>query len=217
MHLTGFFLLSMKVSPIIFSTPMVQAILDGSKKQTRISIIDIDPQSKKYPGSFFNNTATFDFIEPSEFDKPNNKKLVSLVVCPYGFKGDLLWVRETWAMHHGQIIYKASYTGSDKIRWKPSIHLKKEDSRIWLRVINVKVERLNRISKHDAIQQGVKVMFKNGHGSKYYKHYGFDLGGTNNPIKSFQSLWTHLHGEGSYEKNPWVFVVKFQRALAHNK
>ena len=104
-----------KEKPILFSAPMVQAILEGRKTQTRRVIKDIDPNSKHiYPyDDLLNYGIGFSFIEPDQFDIPEKEKMVSLAKCRYGKPGDLLWVRETTAFTVGEhqpydtISYKA--------------------------------------------------------------------------------------------------------------
>jgi hypothetical protein len=98
-----------------------------------------------------------------------------------------------------RVIYKASNPdypitiGSE--RWRPSIHMPKWAARIWLEITNIRVERLNDISDEDAGKEGV---FPNGDNAKPH-------------VKSFFLLWSRLNGAGSWEKNPWVWVIEFKR------
>lgn len=145
--------------PILFSGPMVRAILDGRKTQTRRA------------------------------DKSGGTK-------PRCASGDLLWVRETWG-EYGQskdgpiYVYRADHDRSAP-RWKPSIHMRKEVARIWLRVIQVKRERIQDITEEDAIAEGVASR------------------------DEFIALWESIHGAGSWERNDWVWVYAFVRTERPN-
>ena len=123
-----------KLRPILFSTAMVQAILEGRKTQTRR------------------------VLKPQPGDHPNDDGYMSTVLerCPYGQPGDILWVRETWAPALGDICYKADYSEAtlndpeNQGLWKPSIHMPFAAARIFLRVKSVRVEPLQAISYDDA-------------------------------------------------------------------
>lgn len=182
--------------PIIFSAPMVRALLDGRKTQTRRVL-------KKRPA--LDALATFG---PSFLGKPGCSDLIGFE--PY----DRLWVRENFAMgfdhddHDMRIgdepkpFYAASYDGMrwydpdhdelrDEPRWKPSIHMPRWASRLTLAVTGVKVERLNEISRSDAIAEGCDGT--PGHDT----------------VCDFSELWESLHGEGSWDANPWVVAITF--------
>ena len=124
----------MKERPIIFSTPMVKAILDGRKTQTRRVIKDQPPLSMR------------------DMFKPKNLK------CPYGQVGDRLWVRETFKPYNcmGGFAYKADGDLSTGFPWKPSIHMPRGASRITLEITESRAERLQDISEEDAKAEGVK-------------------------------------------------------------
>lgn len=152
----------MKIKPIFFSTPMVQAILKGQKTQTRRVV---------KPAATFNNR------------RP----------------GDVLWVRETW--QHTEVlnlrptdenygyVYRADgmeWEDLEGWRWKPSIHMPKEACRLFLKIKNVRSERLQSISEDDARAEG------------------FDS------VDSFFALWQKLYGPESLAANPWVWVYEFE-------
>lgn len=195
---------NIKERPILFSAPMVRAILDGRKTQTRRvikgkgtwSVEDADDFSnRKWPG-YEDEYGTWT-------DMP----------CPYGQPGDRLWVRETWACNpYDQTTW---YRANDDlpprreygpIGWKPSIHMPRWASRITLEVVRVRVERLQDISEQDAIAEGVKV-FQDAIIEPY-----------SNPPKRmeltavhyFADLWNKINGHGSWDANPWVWVVDFK-------
>lgn len=186
----------MKFIPILFSTPMVQAILDGRKTQTRRVI------------------------------KPHLTDVASFIKCPYGKPGDVLWVRETWqettSLHPSDqnygYIYKASDNGrewennSENWKWKPSLFMPKQACRIFLKIKDVRVERLQDIDKQSAINEGVQIIFDAETHVPVYKKYNLkETLGTINPILSFYILWETINGKGSVELNPWVWVIEFEQ------
>jgi len=175
--------------PILFSTPMVQALLDGRKTMTRRIEKEIEPESKFLPEFKFSG---FTFIEPDQFEKPDNEKIASVISCRYGQPGDVLWVREKFACTLGKYEPETTYSyfadsfhwsffPEDKsngetscqwhdpdlakeVKWKPSIHMPKAAARIWLQVEEIRVERLQDISEEDMISEGLLIpTFPNGH------------------------------------------------------
>lgn len=207
---------AMKEHPILFSTPMVQAILEGRKTMTR-RIVKPQP----------NAIAPFEYGMPTEAyygDWPHSGYAKELK-CPYGQPGDHLWVRETF--QHTKIlninpedknygyVYKADgqpWEDYEGWTWKPSIFMPREASRIDLLIKSIRVERLQDISDKDAINEGIEVI----HESDYtvYKNYLLKVKlGSVNPIKSFRTLWQSINGPGSWEANPWVWVIEFERVL----
>ena len=177
----------MKERPILFSAPMVRALLAGMKTQTRRAF-------KTKNGG----------VWPNANDLPGIRQI--LRSCPYGQPGDRLWVRETFARIDGQTRpwietdYKATYTHGDRLgdtlgikkRWTPSIHMPRHASRITLEVTGVRVERLQDISEADAIAEGVYT----DPACPAYDAYA--------------QLWDEINGLGSWEANPWVWVVEFK-------
>jgi hypothetical protein len=157
----------MKEIPILFSTPMVQANLEGRKKMTRrmtgLDNVNEDPdkvefvrfQQYKKDGSY---RAIFQHEDADGFGS---------VKCPYGQLGDVLWVRETWCLDlFNKNVYKATDGLTDgvgrKFTFSPSIHMPKSAARIWLQVEEIRVERLNEITRADAIAEGIKVKYLDG-------------------------------------------------------
>lgn len=210
--------------PIIFSGPMVRSILEGRKRQTRRIIT---PQFGKTWGQGV-RLGDDAYSVHVDIQEPNGEW--KWLRCPYGKPGDRLWVRETWANITSRdatecIAYRADRSGrevlrdyggegdfvglgkpcepwiEDGTRWKPSIHMPRKYARIFLRLTDVRVERLNEISEADAIAEGVGTLVDP------------DLLGTSKSIKSacFATLWDSLHGAGSWSANPWVWVISFQR------
>ena len=205
----------MKQRPILFSAPMVRAILEGRKTQTRRFINSLSGFSKisEFGKS---NTPGFDWCFRDlnmRWNEFTNHRL--LWKCPYGQPGDNLWVRETWAHEYGGgYLYRASHSHMKPDgNWKPSIHMPRAASRILLKITDVRVERLNDISEWDAIDEGLE-MVDGPDGIKYYGNYGDNNADTAlHPIESFRTLWEAINGPGSWIKNPFVWVIEFKPTL----
>jgi len=189
---------------ILFSTPMVQAIYAGHKTMTRRIIKD---------------KTALSWLDPDCGFDPAFVALRENHLCKFGFIGDRLWVRETFAFHGRpdisgvKYIYKAdkSTSISTIIPWKPSIHMPREASRITLEIINIRVERLHDISEEDAKAEGVeKTEFGYKNYDNSYPVSDF-IGGETDALRSFQSLWRTIYGKESWENNPWVWVIEFKQ------
>lgn len=197
-----------KERPILFSGPMVRAILEGRKTQTRRiikgkgtwAVVDNPDSERTWPG------AEDECGDWQDFQ------------CPYGEIGDRLWIREAWAhiVVGNQIdyLYRADHhKGLEKRdgdqKWKPSIHMPRVACRLMLEITGVRVERLNEISEQDAKSEGIEPV------RNIWKLYGERQPGTaeatGQPRKSFMSLWESINGPASWAANPWVWVVKFKR------
>lgn len=200
----------MQSKPIIFSGPMVRAILEGRKTQTRRIV------------------------------KPNSW-VIDISRCPYGHPGDHLWVRETFGESgYKRLEYKAfPADGKDfrcVSRWKPSIHMPRWASRINLLVKNVRVERLQDISEEDAKAEGVysDEMRPDYHdyrsnlwmcdrcaGTGLHASLGPNMGviedvdcvDCDTSKKRFKQLWQLINGYGSWDANPYVWVIEFERVM----
>ena len=204
----------MKERPILFSTEMVRAILEGRKTMTR-RIMQKQPTMKhKFKYICKEKTkgwgALFEWLT-------DGMTLHEHFKSPYGTIGDVLWVRETWAEFQGLedaptcYVYKADGTWDDKVhlidnKWKPSIFMPRSASRISLRITNIRVERLNDITEEDAVREGVEPL-ENGY--KQYIRTRLDKV-TEYASYSFMTLWESINGKGSWEKNPWVWVIEFE-------
>lgn len=189
----------MKERPILFSGPMVRAIMAGTKTQTRRAV-------KREALQWL----VRDKFAPAFVADPGNH------LSPYGFAGDRLWVRETFGhferndtLKPGDSIYYRADGGCLAIEpWRPSIHMPRWASRTTLDVTGLRIERLQDISEADALAEGIVPA---GDGN------GFQLADTThysgNPIDSYFSLWEHINGPGSVEANPWVWVVEWPALL----
>lgn len=209
----------MKFIPILFSTPMVQAILDGRKTQTRRVIKGFTAEVNGKYINFEYKTSKLKMSVGNVTFKNLNKPFLGIVEeSPYGVPGDILWVRETWHEvkksnfnRNIPYLYKASSheTKVENYKWKPSIFMPKQACRLFLKVVSVRVERLQDISEEDAISEGVKMV------GNLYNNYsaGYQHFGVGNLFqyakKSFASLWESINGEESWNSNPWVWVLEF--------
>jgi hypothetical protein len=155
--------------------------------------------------------------------------------------GDILWVRETFREYfhvdrldekiieykadnppmirifddNGFQVYKKD--GREKlINWKPSIFMPKEAARIFLRIMDIRVERLQDISEEDAIAEGIEIVNEKVP-VKAYKDYLGQYNYYSNPINSFKSLWESINGEKSWEQNPYVWVIHFEKITKPTK
>ena len=195
----------MSMKPILFNTEMVRAILDGRKSCTRRVI--------KFPvNRYTNNVPLADKVVVQELrcDKVN---FLEEPFFSYGMNlpyqpGDILYVRETFIQAAAHTFwYKAdgkSWMSKDLL-WKPSIHMPKEAARIFLRVTNVRVERLQDITVEDALAEGM---------DKYIRLNG-ELD-ENSIITSFIGIWNSTIKKSDLDRygwnaNPWVWVIEFER------
>lgn len=201
----------MKERPILFSAPMVRALLDGRKTQTRRIV---KPQPDWLPEVGYTRRTDGMFWPIGSLGQQCGAPLVK---CPYGLPGDGLWVREAWKAHstfegtsprdipRSTIFYMAddAYAPSGS-RGRPGIHMPRWASRLFLRITDVRVERLQAISPEDALAEGVypgeqpPVTFNRVFSSSM-------------PVHLYGGLWEHLNGAGSWGANPWVWAVTFER------
>jgi len=195
---------------------MVQAILEGKKTQTR-RVIKPQPVFEggyDYPhenelGIFWKKEESYESIEAFTVD------------CPYGKPGDTLWVRETWQLLPSgfdeippemNYIYRATdKLSSECTKWRPSIFMPRTAARLFLTVTNVRVERLQEITKEDARAEGINVGTVDT--EKYEKSTAYRIFTDNLPIARFGDLWNSINTKRGYgwEKNPWVWIVEFKK------
>lgn len=211
---------TMKARPILFSAPMVRALLAGAKTQTRRVV---KPLTKNHPvvnlAEWGMDVGTRDYT--GKFDDPASWGFVGAEdgadmaladwpeLCPYGRPGDLLWVRETFCIgnyavgdagpnYTGSQPYAADFVGEPAMKWKPSIHMPRAYSRLTLRITDVRVERLQDISEEDARAEGAEPSIVGAD----LEHLRFRAG--------FQTLWESINGAGSWAANPWVWAISFE-------
>lgn len=196
--------------PILFSGPLVRAILDGRKTVTR-RIVRADLSA---------------FVGDEDDDGvplvPHPKTgCLARITPPYGTQGDRLWVRETWGPNETEgwgWIYRADWpagtsaeiAGCIDKRWHPAIHMPRRASRIALEVTSVRVERLQEIADNDIRAEG--VVFD----GKWWLGAEHDAKGTPKlfPLarQAWESRWDSINGDrASWDRNPWVWRIEFRR------
>jgi hypothetical protein len=193
---------------ILFSAPMVRAILEGRKTQTR----------RVCPESWLR------CLDPDDADERQQ----ALTMCPYGQPGDRLWVRETWGavwpgefprpLRECKIEYRADLPpgctdrpggwpaeerdDAECPKWRPSLHMPRWASRILLEVTEVRVERLQDISEDDARAEGVTALAEPATTRGAFRGHR----------DGFAALWEAINGKRApWASNPWVWVVSFRR------
>ena len=185
----------MKERPILFSGPLVRAILEGRKTQTRRLV---KPQPDGQPIVDASDGAWY--VDGGMWCRR----------CPFGAPGDRLWVRESFCPRYfdnGAPAFAADWTGESadcvsKPKWTPSIHMPRALSRIDLEVTAVRVERLQDITEEDAAAEGVHPMPRPPRS-----------GGPSHRC-SFEVLWDEINGyRAAWASNPWVWVVEFRRIM----
>ena len=128
--------------------------------------------------------------------------------CPYGVVGNQLWVKETFSQKDERIIYRADVCSKwdlpDGFKWKPSLFMPRVASRILLEIESIHIEPLCDISEEDAIAEGVEEFIK------YRDYFTINKYSFENPIDSFASLWNSIKGNGAFEMNYFVWVIKFK-------
>lgn len=212
----------MRFIPILFSTPMVKAILDNRKTQTRRVL------KSRHESGMFRICRRLSDGQITEINSLNWDHIDcgKDIVCPYGQPGDILWVRER-LRQHGELgleyIAGLEWLSEDIIPHTypsyrnyahcniPSIHMPKWACRLFLQVKSIRVERLQDISEEDAKAEGVdKVGLLYNNYSPLYKQ--FNIGNLfQSATQSFESLWVSINDHESWGSNPWVWVVEFER------
>ncbi|WP_145551447.1 ASCH domain-containing protein [Yersinia intermedia] len=208
----------MNEKPILFNAEMVNAILSGRKTQTR-RIMKVQPSEHFHPQTihgamdFTAHWYTPGVIDKDGYLQPARKDVFGVAdedegyTCPLGAVGDQLWVRETWNKHGGLLTYRADHDWIEEMRkatvcpakWVPSIHMPRWASRINLLITGVRVERLQDISDADASAEGCKIS-------------SMQSGECLSDV--FARLWKSIYGEESWQANPWVWVIEFERMEA---
>lgn len=193
--------------PILFSGAMVRAILAGTKTQTRRVVKPqpyVDAQGNAcWNGSNFGQDGRGPLLRSLASPVPSSR--TKRVHCPYGAPGDRLWGRETWCPLTLGFAYAADpiWNGAPAGRWRPSIHMPRAASRITLEITGVRVERLQDISEADAMAEGCSL--------ECMTPTGDDSGSAIHGPGGYIALWESINGPGSWDANPWVWVVEFKR------
>jgi hypothetical protein len=216
---------NVKEYPILFNTEMVRAILDGRKRQTRrIPRYQIDYHADEHgpPEGWYSRN------KRQLWNGPYAIEDFIARWCPYGQPGDLLWVREAWALRSGVEPAKASsliapptiwYRADGTVvnhpvealptigKWRPSIHMPRWASRLTLRVTDVRVERVQDISYNDCIEEGVHE-----DGAGWHFEMPAPTLGYAGPDRAFAELWDSINAKRGFgwETNCWVWAISFE-------
>ena len=206
----------MKERPILFTAPMVRALVAGTKTQTR-RVVKPQFAADAIPVEMPATDPAGGWVVPGHSGvwwcdaaaNPNDVRR-----CPYGQPGDRLWVRETFGFSGSGYIPDIHFRATNPEapilgRWHPSIHMRRIDSRITLEITSVRVERLQEISIEDAKAEGAwgpddSIV------QKVADYFGTDIFSAN-PRKAFQMLWESINGPDSWAANPWVWAIEFRR------
>ena len=202
----------MKESPILFSAPMVRAILAGAKTQTRRLVGAPGDWAPIGPEAFSPTV-----IDRNGDEEPGpetygagNADGSNWIRCPYGQPGDRLWVREAWKAHttfdhlpprgipRSHVWYMADEGYKAESRYRHARFMPRRFSRILLEVIAVSVERLQDISEADAVAEGCKPI------RPELVQDGLIARPGRSAVEEFRAVWEEIHGEGSWDANPFV-------------
>ena len=210
----------MAIKPILFNTEMVRAILDGRKSCTR-RIVNSQPQGRLCYTFAGGDCGTWGYPSKTAYENWGDEYKLPEDITDEELKrrwnppyhtDDILYVRETWSKGLERYIYRADYSDTEKfyqggkeieMKWHPSIHMPKEAARIWLKVTDVRVERLQDITSKQICKEGIEVeepYVLNGEEKRYV----------------FSRLWDSTVKKSDLDRygwdaNPWVWVIEFER------
>ena len=212
----------MRVLPILFNTEMIRAIMDGRKTVTRRLVKprmpDVCPECMHIHADYI-----YDRIAENIYCAICGEPLQPEIKPSYQ-PGDILYVREIWNTNHlheysnesNEYVYKADYDGhAGEFGWRPSIHMPKEAARIWLKVTDVKVERLKSITEAQALKEGFKGEPCSCGGTAYACTDCYNTGWIEPPLVGFMYTWestikkVDINRYG-WNADPWVWVIEFE-------
>ena len=213
----------MVIKPILFNTEMVRAILDGRKTCTRRLV-----SSRQFLGMLpdkCKNAAPDEFLKGKRMmfkpycDMTDAELIMTAYKAPYE-PGDILYVRETWKKAPNGYYYYEDWQRNDiadVTKWKPSIHMPKEAARIWLKVTDVRVERLHEITNEGALREGAQGIRCDHvaigeHGCTDCMNTGW----IEPPVVEFMQIWDSTIKKSDldscgWDANPYVWVISFER------
>lgn len=201
----------MKIKPILFNTETVRAILYGRKTCTRRVIKPQPDEKHTYPLGFVTDSTEKKEVGCFGFATNEYGGSIQYVKPPYRYApGDILYVRETWKKAPSGYYYYEDWQRNDiadVTKWKPSIHMPKEAARIWLKVTDVRVERLQDITEDGIRKEGIEVNPNECAGKFDFISELFLL---------FQKLWdSTIQKSGidryGWDANPYVWVIEFEQ------
>lgn len=201
----------MKERPIIFSSEMVRAILNGRKTQTRRVIKGLITPTPDFEYCF--HATNKESWEVGYDHRNGTGEPLRYIKCPYGQPGDRLWVKEAWQdeFNYGKEKHKTIYRATDRgivfgglelisIKWKSPRFMPRLASRITLEIVSIRVERVQEISEEDAIAEGISKE-------------AFPIDGLYFATQLYAEVWDSLNAKRGYgwDQNPWVWVIEFKR------
>lgn len=213
----------MKERPILMRGPLVRATFADEKDTTR-RIIKVQPSShsmrlmrltegvKKNEGKFF----------WGNIDGTRNDSVY--FNCPYGQNGDRLWVKETFLPKYfddGRTAYRADWNAKaaeyvKEPKWKSSLFMPRNLARLLLEIIEIRVERLQDITEEGALAEGVDTEGDDYLRAEHAQLGGAQIEGGSPAVFAFKGLWESINGRGSWELNPWLWVIKYRRINENN-
>lgn len=217
---------AVKERPILFSGPMVRALLAGRKTQTRRVVKPQPPATAVDAGHIMSGNPASNgvwlWLDSTEL--MDASPIGDGFRCPYGVPADRLWVKETHAIvprtayamsegvqqtlrpddEHDAAIYAAGWERSRPGRWRPSIHMPRWASRLTLAITDVRVERLQDITAADAHAEGCDPVHMQPGGAT-----GNPSDGWLDYREGYRSLWNQINGPDSWDANPWVWAITF--------
>lgn len=203
----------MAIKPILFNTEMVRAILDGRKTCTRRLVRFLPGENPQWTGYIRDGLMLY-----------NGRNEPCITKAPHR-SGDILYVRETWKRAPNGYYYYEDWQRNDIAditKWKPSIHMPKEAARIWLKVTDVRVERLQEMKPVDVIKEGAYpdcwdcLNTYGESGSQCCYGTEEQCSQCDEVMMEWEKLWTSTIKKSDLDKygwdaNPWVWVIEFER------
>lgn len=210
----------MSIKPILFNTEMVRAILDGRKSCTR-RLVKPQPQGRLCYTFAGGDCGSWGYPSKTAYESWGYEYKLSEDITDEELKrrwnppyhtDDILYVRETWHKGLERYIYRANYSDTEKfyrggkeigMKWRPSIHMPKEAARIWLKVTNVRVERLQDITADSIRNEGLSSL-------------AVHCGDMEIALKEWENLWNSTIKKSDLDRygwdaNPWVWVIEFEQ------
>lgn len=220
----------MSTKPILFNTEMVRANLDGRKTCTRRLVKPQPDEKHTYPLGFVTDSTEKKEVGCFGFGIDEYGGSIKYVKPPYQPE-DILYVRETWYKDKYRYMYRANYSDSEKfyrngkevkIKWKPSIRMPKEAARIWLKVTDVKVERLQEMKPVDVIKEGAYpdcwdcLNTYGESGSQCCYGTEEQCSQCDEVMMEWEKLWNSTIKKADLDRygwnaSPWVWVIEFER------